>query len=134
MNAVDTNVLIYALDADARQGLRAIQLLERLSTKDTVLPWQVIREAGAVLPKLVARGAEPELLQRGLRALRDRFRIVLPTERVLERGWRVHADAQVSYWDAMLIAACAEAGVTRLYTEDLQGRPNIDGVAIDNPF
>lgn len=32
-----------------------------------------------------------------------------------------HLDRQCSYWDAMIIAACLEAGVTRLYSEDLPG-------------
>lgn len=41
---------------------------------------------------------------------------------------------QVSPWDALLIAACADAGVTQLFTEDMQGRPVIEGVTLVDPF
>jgi predicted nucleic acid-binding protein len=34
----------------------------------------------------------------------------------------------------MLLAACADAGVERLYSEDVQSCPSISGVEIVNPF
>lgn len=34
----------------------------------------------------------------------------------------------------MLLAACKEAGVTRLYSEDMQHGADYDGVTIVNPF
>jgi len=40
----------------------------------------------------------------------------------------------MSYWDAMIVAACLEAGVTKLYSEDSFGYDNIDGLEIVNPF
>jgi predicted nucleic acid-binding protein len=44
MNAVDTNVYVYALDADeAAKQAKAIELFDRLTLQraDTVLIWQV---------------------------------------------------------------------------------------------
>ena len=43
-------------------------------------------------------------------------------------------DQQWSYWDALLVAASMEAGVTRLYSEDLPGRQPPPGLEIVNPF
>ena len=40
----------------------------------------------------------------------------------------------LSIWDAMIVAACLEGGVTRLYTEDFGGYLRIDGLEIVNPF
>ena len=40
----------------------------------------------------------------------------------------------LSFWDALLVAACLEAGVTRLYTEDFGAYPRIDGLEIIDPF
>lgn len=40
----------------------------------------------------------------------------------------------LSHWDSLLLAACADAGVTRLYSEDMQHGADIDGVKIINPF
>ncbi|MEK6701786.1 MAG: hypothetical protein AABZ53_05955 [Planctomycetota bacterium] len=67
-------------------------------------------------------------------SLRTCFPIVLPQLTTLDRSLRIHAEFQVSSWDALLIAACADAGVTRLYTEDMQSRPVIEGVELVNPF
>lgn len=40
----------------------------------------------------------------------------------------------VSHGDSMLIAACVEAGVDRLYSEDLDDGMTYDSVTIANPF
>lgn len=39
----------------------------------------------------------------------------------------------LSHWDSMIIAACLEANVQTLYTEDL-GYSSIDELGIVNPF
>jgi predicted nucleic acid-binding protein len=40
----------------------------------------------------------------------------------------------LSFWDAMIVAACAEAGVMRLYSEDITGYLSLEGVELVNPF
>ena len=44
------------------------------------------------------------------------------------------AEFCLSFWDAMILAACATAGVERLYTEDFDAYPVIGGVQVINPF
>ncbi len=61
------------------------------------------------------------------------FPLALPSEDVLDRAGVLHVEQQWSFWDAMIIAACLETGVERLYTEDLPGRP-VDTLEIVNPF
>jgi predicted nucleic acid-binding protein len=46
----------------------------------------------------------------------------------------LHVEQQYSFWNAMLVAACLEAGVTRLYSEDLPGRRPPTPLEIINPF
>lgn len=111
MNAIDTNVLVYALTPDepARSAVAA-KLVQELSENETVVLWQVACEFGAVISGLVARGkADPGVLD-AMTGLRARFPIILPTQGILENGLRIHRDHRVSYWDAMLLAACADAG------------------------
>lgn len=135
MNAIDANVFVYALVPDgSAKSDRAETLLGRLTTADTVIVWQVACEVGSVLAKLRSKGRADDTVFDAFRSLRDMFPVVLPTEHVLDEGTRIHREHQVSYWDAMLLAACAEAGVTRLYTEDLQSAPRIAGIEIVNPF
>lgn len=40
----------------------------------------------------------------------------------------------LSFWDAMILAACLESGVTRLYSEDFGAYQQVDGLEIVNPF
>ncbi len=40
---------------------------------------------------------------------------------------------KLSHWDSLLLAACADAGVTRLRSEDMLHGADIDGVKIINP-
>lgn len=135
MKAIDTNVVAYSVDADAgEKRLCALSLLDGLDPADTVVPWQVVCEAGSVLLKLAAKGrsqADPTTL---IRALTSRFRVVMPTKGLVLEGLRLRTTHQMSYWDSLLIAACLEAGVTRLYTEDIQSRPVIEGIELIDPF
>jgi predicted nucleic acid-binding protein len=39
-----------------------------------------------------------------------------------------------SFWDAMIVSACLECGVTRLYSEDLPGSAVRGPLEIVNPF
>ncbi len=41
---------------------------------------------------------------------------------------------QVSYWDAVIIAAAHELGCSRIYSEDLSHGQDYDGVTVVNPF
>jgi predicted nucleic acid-binding protein len=40
----------------------------------------------------------------------------------------------ISCWDALVISACRDAHVDRLYSEDLVGHNGLDGIEIVDPF
>jgi len=52
----------------------------------------------------------------------------------LEHAEQLLASYSLSFWDAMIIAACLEGGVTRLYSEDFDAYPRVDGLEVLNPF
>jgi predicted nucleic acid-binding protein len=62
------------------------------------------------------------------------FPLILPTPGALERSHILHTEDGWSFWDAMIVAACLECGVTRLYSEDLPGRAVRWPLEIVNPF
>ncbi len=62
------------------------------------------------------------------------FPLILPTPGVLERARALHLREGWSFWDATLVGACIEAGVARLYTEDLPARAKIESLEIVSPF
>lgn len=134
MNAVDTNVLIYARDPrDPSKHERARQLTADMP--DGGLLWQVACEFIAASRKLTEVGYTQAQAWRELAQLRELWKLVVPSEDVLLRAERLTATHTFSFWDSMLVAACIEGGVTRLYTEDFDASiSRAIGVEIINPF
>jgi predicted nucleic acid-binding protein len=133
MNAVDTNILIYSFDRDSPAEQRIAQDLVA-TTKDGLLLWQVACEFIAASRKLAVQGFTAEMAWTALGHFLNYWPLVLPTRRVLDEARVLHLDQQWSYWDALLISASLEAGVKRIYSQDLPGRAPPRGLDIINPF
>jgi predicted nucleic acid-binding protein len=132
MNAVDTNILIYVNDPrDPVKQEIASSLV--LSLADGVLVWQVACEYLAASRKLEALGYDRAQAYQYIRDLQQVWYTVLPTWSVIDRAENLMSRFHLSHWDSMIAAACLEANVQILYTEDF-GYSNIDGLAIVNPF
>lgn len=69
-----------------------------------------------------------------IRALRKNWIPLPPDWPVFERAEQLTGRYSLSFWDSMVVAACLEGGVARLYTEDFGAYPNTDGLEIVNPF
>ena len=133
MNAVDTNVLLYACDkSDVRRHAIARNVIAQ--TEGGVLVWQVAAEFVAAARRLEVRGFTREIAWARLKNFLRVYRLVLPSRPVLDHAHRLHAEQQWSFWDALIVGACLEAGVTRLYSEDLPGRKPPQPLEIINPF
>jgi predicted nucleic acid-binding protein len=134
MNAVDTNVLIYARDprSPAKQQ-KARQLTAQM--QNGRLLWQVACEFIAASRKLTDVGYTQAQAWRELERLRDLWTLIVPSEQVLLRAERLNKIHNLSFWDSMLVAACVDGGITRLYTEDFDASiSKTVGVEIINPF
>jgi predicted nucleic acid-binding protein len=133
MIALDTNVLIYCCDRrDPRHQQIALDLVA--DTTDGVLPWQVACEFIAASRKLAEEGFTAAHAWQRLAEFLALFPLIMPTPPVLERARALHVQQQWAFWDAMLVSACIESGVTRLYSEDLPGRTKIESLEIVSPF
>jgi predicted nucleic acid-binding protein len=133
MNAVDTNVLLYVHDPrDAAKQATASNLLQSVS--DGVLLWQVACEYLAASRKLVPFGYNLAQAYQDVRDLQRIWFTLLPSWSTLDRAERLVNNYSLSFWDAMIIAACLEAGVTRLYSEDFDAYAHVDGLQLVNPF
>lgn len=100
-----------------------------------MLLWQVAGELLSVLWNWEAKGlvsrANVEAHFRDLFAI---FPLALPDPPSFAHYFNLHARFSLSHWDAMLLAACKQAGVTTLFSEDMGAGIDYDGVAIVNPF
>ena len=132
MIAFDTNVLIYACDRSSPERQQsAAQLIER--TTDGVLLWQVACEFVAASRKLSGQGFNAVNAWSRLSEFQALFPLVLPSASALQRGRALHLSHSVAFWDAMILAACTEAGVEILYSEDVPGLA-LGGLKVINPF
>lgn len=137
MNAVDTNVLVYAIDSsEPTKQAQAIDLLNELIPSSTsLLLWQVAGEYLSCLRRFAAAGRFPETdIEADVLDLLSMFPLVVPTEDVIRRSLSLMSRYSLSHWDSMLIAACIEAGIDTLYSEDLDAGMTYDSVTIINPF
>ncbi len=138
MNAVDTNVLVYAFDADEPvKQAKAQHLLDRLVPRrgETELRWQVAGEFLNCLRKWQATGRmSAEDVEANFGDIIASFPLRLPVASLFAVSFELRARYSLSHWDSLLVAGCKEAGVDVLYTEDLDAGTNYDGVRIVNPF
>jgi predicted nucleic acid-binding protein len=137
MNAVDTNILVYAVDiAEPVKSKLALNLLSNLPTQaPLVVPWQVAAEFLTCLRRWessgkIARQQTEDYLNKFVLPLP----IVFPTTQSLAIALSLSDNYSLSHWDSMLIAACIEAGVVTLYSEDFSHDTAYDGVRVLNPF
>ena len=138
MNAVDTNVIVYSLDAgDPVKHAKTQALLSGLvaGSTPTILPWQVAGELLNWLRRWQAAGSvsgpDVEAHFGNTLAL---FPLAIPTAKVFPKYFDLFSRFSLSHWDCMLLAACHEVGVTTLYSEDMDAGTDFDGLRVVNPF
>ena len=130
---VDTNVFIYALDQADHQKQESAQIwrTELWKSRRGRISFQVLQEFYVKVSQkwpdahAAARSEVRDLLA---------WQPVTVDEEVLELGWRIQDRFQLSFWDALIVAAAKQASCKYLLTEDLQANQNLDGLLVVNPF
>ena len=137
MNAADTNVWLYAVDhREPIKRQRAYDLLEELARAgETVLLWQVTSEFVNGLRRWESKQVlTPEKVNDFVGWMIEMFPIVTSLHMTVLTALDLSRRYCLSHWDSMLLAACIEAGVTTLYSEDLSNGMRYDSVLVVNPF
>lgn len=132
---VDTNVLIYAHDADAghKHDVARAVLRELWESRTGVLSTQVLQEFYVnATRKIRTPLGRPEA-----RAIVDAYAAwcvegLTPLD--LARAFQLEDFAQLGFWDALIVAVAIRSGARRVLSEDLNGGQIINGVMIENPF
>jgi predicted nucleic acid-binding protein len=132
---VDSNILIYAHDLDAGEKReRAVTRLQALWDMGTGrLSVQVLQEFYVnVTRKLatpVARSTAREVIKT--------YGVWVPRATTVEtvtRATNIAEFAQLSFWDALIVASAEEVGAEEILSEDLNDRQVIAGIRIINPL
>jgi predicted nucleic acid-binding protein len=132
---VDTNILIYAHDADAgskRASAEAI-LRELWESGAGRLSVQVLQEFYVnATRKLTTPVAH--LFAREVVTSYGAWIHEPTTADTVTRAIDVAAMAQISFWDALIVASAEQAAAAQIYSEDLNAGQAIAGIRIVNPL
>lgn len=131
----DTNVLLYAVDDTEpdKQGRAQGWLAACWRRRCGRLSTQVLNEF-----YWNARKRFRDAISAGdARAEVRRYQLWRPwviDAATIETAWAAESRYQISYWDALMVAAAQQQGCAILLTEDLQHDQRIDQLRVVNPF
>jgi predicted nucleic acid-binding protein len=130
---VDTNVLLYAYDKfDSVKRGQAQKWLELLwESASCVVSWQVLQE---FYSNAVRKFSVPPDAARSLVRLMAEWDLPDVTLTLVERAWHWTDQAQITFWDGLIIAAAERAECRFLLSEDFQAGRIFDSVTVLNPF
>ena len=130
---LDTNILVYADDADAgRKRERAQEVLgEAIGAAVAVVSTQVLQEFFVTATRKLR--VPIDIARRKVQLLSKLEVIEISPALVLE-AIDLHQRHGFSFWDALILRSAALARCTRLLTEDLNHGEVVSGVRIENPF
>jgi predicted nucleic acid-binding protein len=131
---VDTNVLIYAHDIDAKTKHEVAKktLRELWSERSGVLSMQVLQEFYVN----VTRKISSPLSKGAARLVVNSYTIwcMETTPAEIASAFRIEDESQIGFWDALILASAAKCGAVRILSEDLNAQQIIAGVRVENPF
>jgi len=131
---VDTNILIYAFDADAAHKHEiAKEILKNLWEQKTgAISMQVLQEFYNNVTRKITTPLSQELARIIVRHYSQWCIQTTPAE--INQAFQIEDRHHVSFWDALIIAAAEKAGAAHILTEDLNHGQIIEGIRIENPF
>jgi len=129
----DTNVLIYADDkANPAKQQRALDLVaEHRRARTGVVSLQVLQEYFVTVTRKLS--VDARVARRKVELLAE-FDVATPEVADILAAIDLHRLHEFSFWDALILRAAKQAGCSVLFSEDMQGARDIDGVRIVNPF
>ena len=131
---VDTNVLIYAHDVDAKAKHEAARtvLRELWRRRAGVLTMQVLQEFYVNVTRKIATPLSREAARLVVNSYSIWCMETTPAE--IAAAFRIEDESRIGFWDALIVASAAKAGTVRILSEDLNAQQMIAGVRVENPF
>lgn len=103
---VDTNVLIYAHDVNAREKHLVTRKIPRPLSKESA---RLVVSSYAVW-------------------------CIDTTPGEISTAFQIEDESNIAFWDALIVASALKSGATRILSEDFNPGQMIAGVRIENPF
>jgi predicted nucleic acid-binding protein len=130
---VDTNVLIYAVDAGdpEKQRVAAQWRADLWRSRRGRISYQVLQEFYVQAVRKDAKSAAAARAE-----VRDLFawQPAQVDDVLIETAWGLQQRFKLSFWDALIVAAALRLECRFLLTEDLSHGQRLDGLRVVNPF
>jgi predicted nucleic acid-binding protein len=132
---VDSNILIYAHNADAgsKQQRAADQLTELWESGTGVMSTQVLQEFYVNVTRKIGMPLSASAAREVVRDYAVWIESPI-TAATIARASEIGEIWKISFWDAMILSAAEQSGAERLLTEDLNAGRKIVGIEIVSPF
>jgi len=133
---LDTNIFVYSFDdRDKRKQQRARSLIvDALSSNDGLISFQVVQEFISVATRKFATPLTAQDCGRYLDEVLAPMCEVFPSIALYHQALDVHQRWQLSFYDALIVAAALQGDCSVLYTEDLHHGLKIQALTVTNPF
>ena len=131
---VDTNVLIYAHDIDAKSKHEAAKsvLRELWVERSGALSTQVLQEFYVNVTRKIPHPISKESACLIVSSYVIWCIDTTPSE--VSTAFRIEDEYRIGFWDALIVAAALKSGARRILSEDLNAGRTIVGMRIENPF
>ncbi len=131
---IDTNVLIYAhdVDAKAKHTIAKSVLRELWSQRTGVLSMQVLQEFYVNVTRKIASPLSKDAARLVVNSYSIWCIEMTPAE--IATAFRIEDESRIGFWDALIVAGAVKSGARRILSEDFNAQQNIAGVQIENPF
>ena len=130
---LDTNVLVYSVDATPANRAKHLRAVELIETVDFGLSAQVLQEFYVTVTRKLAKPLAPtealEILDR-----LGAFPTVTVDQKLVIEGIRHSVRYQISYRDGAILAAAERLGARIVYSEDLNHGQSYGFTSVVDPF
>jgi predicted nucleic acid-binding protein len=130
---IDTNILVYSIDQkneDKKQKSRRT-LKKIIESHQPVISTQVIKEFYVVSTNKLK--ADPIIVKNIIHNFHN-MEIVNNDLELIEQAIDISVISQLSFWDALIIAAAEKAHCEFVFSEDLNSGQTYRGVMVINPL
>ena len=132
---VDTNILIYAEDRDAKgkHEVARTLIVDLWERREGVVSVQVLQEFYVHVTKKLKR---PLTVPKAKEIIEEylSWTVVENTGQMVLDAIDLQRKAQLSFWDSLVVQAAIQSGCDRLYSEDMNAGQRFGSVMVVNPF
>lgn len=131
----DTNILVYANDSSEKekQNIARDLIKDSLHKQNGVISVQVLSEFWVTVTQKIKTPLSIEIAEKEIE-LFQLMEIIGLDYHLFKEAIRFQRLIQISYWDALILAASHSSGCKKIYTEVLNHGQTISNMELCNPF